>query len=226
MNADDYNWNELTAGRITKEMITELVSFYQFQHDLPADGMLGPKTRAHMAAALGPAPAPISLPFLDWPMPVLHRGMGLIGRKPVITSAFRTKDRPNHNGIDLFYAYEKGDSPDFVGDKGGAGKQPDGTPRWVVPYGVHALAAADGVIQIAGNSKTGYRCWVDHSNGWRTGYFHLLDLKVSVGQKVVSGQPLGLIGDNPADHDGRHLHFELSPTDRYAPVNPEAWMKK
>lgn len=219
--ADEYNHREILAGRLTAAHITELVSFYQFAHELKADGMAGPVTRALLDTSLGPLEKTQLLytqPFLKPPLP---RIAGV--RKPVVTSAFRTTDRPNHNGQDWFYPWKPGDQPDFVGDAGAAGRQPNGDPKWVVPYGVQAIAAAGGVVQIAGNSKTGYRCWIDHGNGWRTGYFHLLDLRVSPGQKVIDGEALGSVGDNPADHDGRHLHFELSPVDRYAPVDPALW---
>ncbi len=111
-----------------------------------------------------------------------------------------------------------------MGDHGAAGKKSDGSPKWVVPTGTLAIAAAAGVVQLAGDSATGHRVWVDHGNGYRTGYFHLLDLRVVVGARVVAGAALGLVGDNPADNDGRHLHFEVSPIDRYAPLDPEPFL--
>lgn len=218
--ADSYNHAELVAGRLTMAHITALVKYYQETSGLPDDGMFGPKTRSTVERfELTRETRPVE-PFLASPMPI-------IGRRAVITSGHHSvnPDRPDHNGCDFFYRWQPGDQPNFVGDKGGATKQKDGTPKWVVPYGVHAQAAAPGEVQIAGNSPTGYRLWIDHGNGWRTGYFHLLDLKVAVGQEVVRGQALGLVGDNPKDHDGRHLHFELSPVDRYAPVNPEPYFK-
>ncbi len=225
--ADDYNHAELVAGRLTMAHITELVRFWQTesQSGLSPDGMFGPKTRAEVDVALGRHAMPV-VPFLSSPMPKLG-SVNSQYRVAQITSGHHSvnPDRPNHNGCDFFYRWQPGDLPNFVGDKGGATKQKDGTPKWVVPYGVNAIAAASGKVQIAGNSMTGYRCWIDHGNGWRTGYFHLLDLRVHVGQEVKIGAPLGLVGDNPADHDGRHLHFELSPVDRYAPVNPEPYFK-
>lgn len=222
MTAEDFNQLELTSGRLTIAEITALVRFYQERSGivLDVDGKAGKRTQEAIGlllpeAALAPPP--------DWrlemPMPTLGDG-----REPYITSAFKPPDRPNHVGIDLFYAWRKGDRPGFVGDKGAAGKNADGTPRHVVPYGVHAIAAASGVVQIAGNSKTGFRLWIDHGNGWRTGYFHLLDLRVAIGQLVTVGAPLGQVGDNPDDHDGRHLHFELSPSDRYAPIDPAPYL--
>lgn len=221
MTAEEYVRRELEAGRLTAAHIVELVSFYQWQKGLKPDGKPGPLTMAALDEALGPKPT--KHPTLRWPMPVLPDG-----RKAVITSGFKTNNqsRPDHDGVDMFYAWKYGDRPDFTGDHGAAGKQPNGDPKWVVPYGVRCLAAADGVVQIAGKIGTGYRMWIDHGNGWRTGYFHLLDVNgFAVGDKVTAGTPLGLIGDNPKDGDARHLHFELSPSDRYAPVNPEPYLK-
>jgi Peptidase family M23 len=224
--ADYFNHAELVAGRLTMAHITELVMYYQRSEGyLAVDGMFGPATRKDLEdyGEFHTATAPKQDKFLSCPMPLL----GPYHRVAQVTSGHNSvnPDRPDHNGCDFFYRWQPGDLPDFVGDKGGATKQKDGTPKWVVPYGVHALAAAGGKVQIAGNSPTGYRLWIDHGNGWRTGYFHLLNLKVAVGQGVTVGQPLGLVGDNPKDHDGRHLHFELSPVDRYAPVNPELYFK-
>jgi murein DD-endopeptidase MepM/ murein hydrolase activator NlpD len=228
MKADDFNRAELVAGRLTVEHITVLV--IEFQKTRGFDGATGPKaldgkagagTRAELEKLLNPAPPRVepSAFKLLLPLPILSGG-----RKAVVTSTFKPPDRPNHLGIDLFYPWRQGDRPDFVGDKGAAGKAQDGTPRWVVPYEIEAIAAADGVVQIAGNSKTGFRCWIDHLNGLRTGYFHLLNMRVVPGQEVAAGMPLGRVGDNPADHDGRHLHFELSPVDRYAPMDPVPFM--
>lgn len=213
--ADDYNKAELAAGRLTIAHVTELVRKFQAGAGLAADGMCGPNTRRALEAEMMPAPATVKL-VLSLPLPTLADG-----RKPQITSEFRPKDRPNHDGVDFFYRWASGDEPSFVGDKGCAGKNADGTPKWCVPYGTFAVAAAHGIVQLAGNSTTGYRCWVEHpGTGLRTGYFHLLDLKVSAGSNVRAGDPIGRVGDNPRDHDGRHLHFEVSPVDRYAPIDP------
>jgi murein DD-endopeptidase MepM/ murein hydrolase activator NlpD len=153
--------------------------------------------------------------FLAMPMPVLDDG-----RKPQITSEFRPLDRPGHNGLDLFYRWKRDDLPASSGNGGAAGRMQDGSPNWVVPYGTHAIAAASGKVTIAGVTKTGHRLWIDHGNGLRTGYFHLTSLLVEKGDSVSVGQELGLVGDNPADYDARHLHFELSPSNSYSPMDP------
>lgn len=229
MTAEEYVREELAAGRLTAAHIVELVEFFQERSDLYVDGRPGAKTRAAVDASKAVAGteqttrSPQSTPFLSTPLPTLSGG-----RKPVITSSFKSVNpsRPNHNGVDWFYRWQEGDEPAFVGDKGAATKLPSGKPKWGVPYLTFALAAASGTIQIASNSPTGYRCWIDHGNGWRTGYFHLMNLKVHAGEKVIRGQELGLVGDNPKDGDARHLHFELSPVDKYAPVNPEPFLMK
>ena len=209
-----YNSIQLSTGALTWADITELVRYWQAAHiALKVDGKAGSQTLAALRETMRPAL------FLHCPMPVLSDG-----RKAVVTSEFRPADRPNHDGIDWFYKWHTGDKPDHVGDHGCAGRNADGTPKWCVPYGTMAIAAAPGRVSLAGTSPTGWRVWIDHGNGLRTGYFHLLGLRVAVGDEVTVGQSLGDVGDNPADHDGRHLHFELSPTDRYAPMDPVPWM--
>jgi murein DD-endopeptidase MepM/ murein hydrolase activator NlpD len=225
--ADDYNHAEIISGRLTMAEITALVKFFQMSRPssegLVADGMAGARTQAAINELLMPATAPATdaiLKFLAAPMPTLGDG-----RKPVITSSFKHPKRLKHVGLDFFYLFKDGDKPDFVGDGGGAGDGKGSSPKWVVPFGVSALAAAAGKVQVAGKSATGFRLWIDHGNGLRSGYFHLSTLVVAIGQVVTVGQPLGLVGDNPADHDGRHLHFELSPVDRYAPMDPVPYLK-
>ncbi len=209
----DYNAAQLATSKLTAAHVTELVRHWQAAAGIvPVDGKAGPVTIASIESVMGPA---ARAPFLASPLPELKDG-----RKAVVTSSFRPPDRANHNGVDLFYTWRPGDQPDFVGDKGAAGRNADGSPRWVVPDRTFAIASARGTVLTAGNSKTGYRVWIDHGNGLRSGYFHLLDIRVGVGWKVEAGTPLGLVGDNPADHDGRHLHFELSPVDEYAPIDP------
>lgn len=221
MKPDDYNHLELTSGRLTTAEITVLVMQFQAAHGLKVDGKAGPVTQAAIEKLLPPAAVTPANWNLGNPLPALPDG-----RRATITSEYRTASRPDHDGVDLFYRWKQGDQPARRGNGLAAGKNPDGTPKWVVPFGVCALAAAAGTVQIAGNTKTGYRLWIDHGNGYRTGYFHLLDVRVAVGQFVELGCELGQVGDNPNDKgDARHLHFELSPVDRYAPIDPAPYLR-
>jgi murein DD-endopeptidase MepM/ murein hydrolase activator NlpD len=216
MTAEQYVTEALRKGTLTSADIVDLTRFFQADmSDLAVDGKPGPKTLAALRELYTR-----QFVFDCWPMLNLPDG-----RVPVITSGFgpRGKNQKQHNGVDLFYYFKAGDEPSFVGD-GGAARGSDGKPRWVVPYNTDAIAVAAGRVTAAGPTATGHRVWIDHGNGWRSGYFHLDNLWVHPGDPVQVGEPLGRVGDNPIDHDARHLHFEVSPTDRYAPVDPRPFL--
>lgn len=149
-------------------------------------------------------------------------------RRAYITSQFKTRNpsRPTHNGVDLFYRWRQSDGMVKMGD-GGATRDRDnpGMPKWFIPEGTKAIAAADGIVQIVGEIRTGWRLWIAHADGTRSGYFHLRSVDVSPGAEVSLGHPLGEVGDNPRAIDAEHLHFEISPAGSYAPMDPEVWLK-
>lgn len=212
--AGEYLAAELAAGRLTHATLARIVGEYQLMTGLVADGRPGPAT----------------LEMLDH-QSVFHKVYPLAVlpdmRKPEITSQYKTRNpaRPDHNGVDLFYRYDPAkDPPVKVGD-GAAARGKDGKPKWWIPEDAPAIAAAPGRVSAASNSKTGWRVWIEHADGHRTGYFHLRNVRVAVGQYVEIGKPLGEVGDNPADLDAEHLHFEVSPLDRYEPMDPEMWLQ-
>lgn len=126
------------------------------------------------------------------------------GRLPVITSRHSTHNpkRPTHHGVDFFYSWRgEADAPVKIGDGGR-------TAKWVIPDNTWAIAPADGMIELAGSSKTGHRVWIRHAGGLLTGGFHMTKLAVGSGDAVKLGDPIGIVGDNPADNDARHLHWE------------------
>lgn len=143
---------------------------------------------------------------------------GVNGRRPKVSSAskWENKSRPTHNGDDWMYRREK------------AGKPVDGGPakRWEVPEGTKAICIRDGIVGQIGKIKTGYRVWITHSDGYRSGYFHLKSLSVTAGQFVYAGDSVGVVGDNPSVFDPRHLHFEISLGYKYRPVNPREYLTK
>jgi murein DD-endopeptidase MepM/ murein hydrolase activator NlpD len=94
-------------------------------------------------------------------------------------------------------------------------------------------AVADGVVQFAGADMPGdhpaldmapryLRRWrnrnlgpggffvrIVHTNGLRTGYFHLNSYRVVSGQQVVAGEVIGSVGRTGVKVSGSHLHFEV-----------------
>lgn len=77
------------------------------------------------------------------------------------------------------------------------------------PGGTNILAAADGVVKMAGwNGGYGNCVVIDHGGGVSTLYGHSQRLLVSKGQTVKKGQVIALVGTTGAS-TGNHLHFEV-----------------
>jgi murein DD-endopeptidase MepM/ murein hydrolase activator NlpD len=93
----------------------------------------------------------------------------------------------------------------------------------VAPFGSQVLAADDGVVALVGSSSSGYGNYVvlAHSGGLDTLYGHLATSLVTVGQKVVQGQPVGLEGST-GNSTGAHVHFELRINQK--PVDPAPYL--
>jgi murein DD-endopeptidase MepM/ murein hydrolase activator NlpD len=226
MTPEQYIKDAMADGRLTLRHIEALTRYFQDHAGTKVDGMPGPFTMGVLERVMPAFFAPKEPgKFLSLPLPTIRGASG--ARKPKVTSSFRPADRPNHDGWDWFYRWEDGDKPAFVGDGGCEGKNADGSPKWVVPYGTYAHAAAPGVVQVAGPSPTGYRVWVNHGNGLRTGYFHLSNVVVKQGDTISAYTALGLVGHNPSGGaDGNHLHFEVSPVEKYEPLDPAKYMKE
>ena len=87
------------------------------------------------------------------------------------------------------------------------------------------LAFADGVVTSV--QKTGVQygtgCYVrlKHNNGLNTLYYHLKSgsVCVNVGDKVVKGQKLGIIGTT-GKSTGIHLHFQIDKGSSKTSINP------
>lgn len=81
------------------------------------------------------------------------------------------------------------------------------------PSGTGVVAAAGGVVTIADtsgyNGGYGITIVVSHGNGWETRYAHLSSLKVSVGERVSTGEIIAASG-NTGNSTGPHLHFEIT----------------
>lgn len=77
------------------------------------------------------------------------------------------------------------------------------------PLGAPVVAAADGVVRVAGDAP-GYGRWIElgHPDGSITRYAHLSRIVVARGARVARGQVIGAIGSTGRS-TGSHLHFEV-----------------
>lgn len=192
--ADDYNARQLAAGLLKPAHISKLVENWQRARSLDVDGKAGAKTLRDLESLM---PMVIN-PQRVWPLRRLTDG-----RKPYITSAFRNPDRPLHSGVDIMFARKADDPPMKIGDGGR-------TAKWWIPENTLAIACLPGVVEWAGATATGFRCWIRDESGIALGYFHLRTMNVKAGDRVDLAQPLGIVSDNPKDHDPDHLHFEAA----------------
>jgi hypothetical protein len=217
-----YNALQLTRQNLNTDHITKLVEHWQVANGLDSDGMAGPSTIASIELAMADTAEIYQFPAgRIWPLANLPDG-----RQPRITSRHWTKnpDRANpdrrHYGVDLMYDYLPTDPVVRIGDSGR-------TKGFWIPADTIAVACADGVVELAGPSRTGHRVWVRHGTH-ALGYFHLQRLLCTPGSTVKAGDPIGIVGDNPIDTDPDHLHFELyaGPLGGYpsGSVDPERWL--
>ena len=87
-------------------------------------------------------------------------------------------------------------------------------------------AAQAGVVTVAGTSANGTgMIEIDHGHGVRTRYLHMWPhgILVHVGQEVVAGDPVGLVG-NSGNSTGCHLHYEVHVDG--APTDPVPYMAR
>jgi murein DD-endopeptidase MepM/ murein hydrolase activator NlpD len=80
-------------------------------------------------------------------------------------------------------------------------------------------AALDGtVIMAAWTLETGYVIQIQHDNNIITVYKHNAELLKQIGNRVVAGEPIAIVGNSGEISTGPHLHFEL--WNNGHPVNP------
>lgn len=75
--------------------------------------------------------------------------------------------------------------------------------------GTPIKAAAGGVVILARYyGLAGRTVFIDHGGGMTTLYFHMNEIKTSVGQTIVTGDVIGTVGSTGRS-SGPHLHFEV-----------------
>ena len=80
---------------------------------------------------------------------------------------------------------------------------------FAAPGGSPVLAPADGIVTLAEPlTVRGISVILDHGAGLYTGYWHLQEALVTLGEKVQAGDPIGLVGTTGRS-TGEHLHWEL-----------------
>ena len=94
---------------------------------------------------------------------------------------------------------------------------------YAAPAGTPTLAAADGIVTIAGwSDSAGNWVVIDHGNGLTTKYMHHSRLLVKTGDTVKKGQQIGEVGST-GQSTGNHLHFQVE--ENGVPVNPDKYLK-
>lgn len=116
-----------------------------------------------------------------WPLPFMRPVGGRVTSEFGFRRFFNGEAKNPHSGVDLAGAH--------------------GTP---------VLSCADGTVVLADDHFfAGRSVYVDHGEGIVSMYFHLTEIRVEPGQRVVRGQIVGTVGDS-GRVTGPHLHWGLS----------------
>ena len=80
---------------------------------------------------------------------------------------------------------------------------------FAAPTGTPVLAAGSGTVEYAAwNGAAGKYIRIRHTDGYKTAYFHLNRINVSVGKYVKQDQIIGKVGSTGRS-TGPHLHYEV-----------------
>jgi murein DD-endopeptidase MepM/ murein hydrolase activator NlpD len=92
----------------------------------------------------------------------------------------------------------------------------------IAPPGTAVMAAAGGVVSAAElHPEYGNIVDIDHDNGLTSRYAHLLKSSVKVGDVVMKGQVIAMVGSTGRT-TGPHLHFEVR--EKGIPLNPNKFL--
>jgi len=132
-----------------------------------------------------------------WPMPTLAQ----YGDPRVSDGFGRTKRKgKGHLGVDIMYRRQQRGDWD----------RPTSSPWYTCPKDTTVHAMATGDVFAVDERPNGYAIKIDHGYPFVTVYRHVFDPCVEVGEAIVAGEPIGLVGyDERNPRPLRHLHFEL-----------------
>ncbi|MGC5030120.1 M23 family metallopeptidase [Micromonospora sp. DT229] len=174
------------------------------------------------ASALG-SPTPSGSPTVE-PSPTAKPSPKASKASPKATKATKAAPKPT-----------KSTASGWVIPMAGAAITSCYGPRWgtlhagidfALPAGTPVRAAFGGTVTKAGDVGDGYGISVviDHGNGYLTHYAHLSTTRVSVGEKVSTGQTIGLEGST-GDSTGPHLHFEVHQGQMWNQIDPAPFLR-
>ena len=93
-----------------------------------------------------------------------------------------------------------------------------------VPPGSKVGATANGIVSFAGwTENSGIVVVVEHGRGFSTAYAHNQKALVTVGQRVVRGDPVALSGSTGVS-TGPHVHYEIWKNGRH--TNPAGYLAR
>lgn len=93
------------------------------------------------------------------------------------------------------------------------------------PVGTPVKAIESGKVVLAQRLSTyGLAVFIEHGDGYYSGYMQLQNTPVKVGQDVTRGQLIGTVGGENSG-EGSHLYFEIRGKNQIA-LDPTAWLRR
>ncbi len=170
--------------------------------DTPLDGRGGPLVSAHPMTEMG-----LQAAILELTAAVDARDESLSSLEAKILQQSVLKDMlPNSSPVDAGY---NSSSYGWRIDPFNGNKAFHEGLDFPANTGAPIRAAADGIVSMSELSHAyGNIVKVDHGSGLETRYAHASKLLVKVGERVVKGQTVALVGSTGRS-TGPHLHYEI-----------------
>ena len=93
------------------------------------------------------------------------------------------------------------------------------------PVGTPVKSIESGKVVLAQRLSTyGLAVFIEHGDGYYSGYMQLQNTPVKVGQDITRGQVIGTVGGENSG-EGSHLYFEIRGKNQIA-LDPTAWLRR